>query len=151
MKIIILAIGKMKQDGLADTVAEYQKRLRGKIDIREFDIRDSNAAVLQKKESEALLKNIPAGATVIACHGAGKQLGSCEFSAKIEALRDSGAKALVFLIGGADGHTPELLKKADFAFSFGTMTWPHRVARVMLMEQLYRAQEIAAGHPYHRE
>jgi 23S rRNA (pseudouridine1915-N3)-methyltransferase len=151
MKTLILAIGKMKSDGLADTFAEYQKRLRGKVEVKEFDIKESNAALLQKKESDTLLKNIPTDSYVIACHGAGKQLSSLEFSAKIQKLRDSGRKSLVFLIGGADGHTPDLLKKADFAFSFGTMTWPHRVARVMLIEQLYRAQEIAAGNPYHRE
>src|ERR1700761_2681825 len=148
MKILILAIGKLKDKNLEAVFADYQKRLRGKVEVKEFDIKDSVPAVLQKKESEALPKNVPSDSYVAACHGAGKQLDSREFSKKLESLRQTGRKTLVFLIGGADGHTPEVLKKADFAFSFGTMTWPHRLARVMLIEQLYRAQEIAAGNPY---
>ena len=88
---------------------------------------------------------------MIACDAKGKQLTSREFAAKLGKLRDQGQKSLVFLIGGADGHRPEVLKKADFSLSFGTMTWPHRLFRVMLTEQLYRAEAIAEGSPYHRE
>ncbi|HVY13472.1 MAG TPA: 23S rRNA (pseudouridine(1915)-N(3))-methyltransferase RlmH [Alphaproteobacteria bacterium] len=150
MKILILAIGKMKGE-LSDALAEYKKRLKLPLEIKEFDIRESNPALLQQKESAALLKQIPDGAYVVACHGAGKALSSREFAKKLQLLRDKGTKTLVFLIGGADGHTAEILKKADFALSFGTMTWPHRLARLMLMEQLYRAETIMAGSPYHRE
>ncbi|MBI3420135.1 MAG: 23S rRNA (pseudouridine(1915)-N(3))-methyltransferase RlmH [Proteobacteria bacterium] len=150
MKILILAIGKMKRAGLSDALKEYEQRLRAPVEIKEFDIKESNSKRLQQKESAALLKAIPPGAYVIAMDGKGKQLESREFAAKLQKLRQS-HKTLVFLIGGTDGHTPELLKKADFTLSFGTMTWPHRLARVMLVEQLYRAQEIAAGNPYHRE
>jgi 23S rRNA (pseudouridine1915-N3)-methyltransferase len=151
MKILILAIGKMKRDGLNDAFEEYEKRLKGKVTVKEFDIRDSDPKKMQAKESEALAKNIPPGSYVVALDPGGKSLSSPEFAAKMAKLKNQGTKTLVFLIGGADGHTTDLLKKADFTLSFGTMTWPHRLFRVMLVEQLYRAEAIAAGSPYHRE
>ncbi len=151
MKFLILAIGKLKGGGHAESFAEYQKRLRGALEVREFDLRESNPVLLRKKESETLLNAVPEGAYVIACDAAGKPLSSRGFAEKLGRLRENGVKTAAFLIGGADGHTPGLLKKADFALSFGTMTWPHRLARVMLAEQLYRAEAIAAGCPYHRE
>lgn len=83
--------------------------------------------------------------------GRGKTLTSQGFSEHIARWTGRESKRLVFLIGGADGHSDDVMKKADFTLSFGTMTWPHMLARVMLVEQLYRAQQIAAGHPYHRE
>ncbi len=140
----------MKSGGAAELFAEYEKRLKGEIEIHEFDLKDSNPAQLQKKESAALLAAIPKDSVVVAMDGRGKQLSSPDLSAKIKGWRQN-ARHIVFLIGGADGHTDEVLKKADFILSFGTMTWPHRLARVMLIEQLYRAGTIAAGHPYHRE
>jgi 23S rRNA (pseudouridine1915-N3)-methyltransferase len=80
----------------------------------------------------------------------GKALPSEAFAAKIGDWRDRGAGDLAFLIGGADGHGDAVRARADFLLAFGPMTWPHMLVRGMLAEQLYRAQQILAGHPYHR-
>lgn len=150
-KILIFAIGKMKSGDLADALLEYQKRIRAKVAIQEIDLRDSDPEKLQEKESKALLAAVPQGSFVVALDARGKSLKSRDFAAKIRGWRESTGKPIVFLIGGADGHCDFLRKKADFILSFGEMTWPHLLARVMLMEQLYRAEAINAGHPYHRD
>jgi len=141
----------MKQGPMADALAEFQKRLRWKVTIKEFDFKDSNPNKLREKESQALLAAIPEGFRIIACDERGKETSSVDFARKIEHWQDNESQNLAFLIGGADGHSDGLRKKADFLLSFGRMTWPHMMARVMLVEQLYRAQQIMAGHPYHRE
>lgn len=146
----LLAIGKMGSGPYAQAFAEYQKRLGSSLHFREIDIRERNPALLQQKESQALLEAAGKGALLIALDGRGKQLNSEAFAKQINAWLENESRHLTFLIGGADGHTEELLKKADFMLSFGTMTWPHMLARVMLVEQLYRARQITAGHPYHR-
>jgi len=93
---------------------------------------------------------LPKGATAVALDAGGKQFSSEAFAARLAAWRESGAAELAFLIGGADGIAETVLTRADFILSLGAMTWPHLLARVMLLEQLYRAQQIIAGHPYHR-
>jgi 23S rRNA (pseudouridine1915-N3)-methyltransferase len=98
-----------------------------------------------------LLARVPDRAVVIALDERGTALTSAAFAQKITKWRDSGASGLAFLIGGADGHPDSLRQRADFLLSLGPMTWPHLLVRGMLLEQLYRAQQILAGHPYHRE
>lgn len=149
--ITILAIGTMKRGGQAHALDEYVQRIRWPLAIKVFDLKDSHPEKLQEKESAALLSACPKDAFIIALDERGKTLKSSEFSAKLQEWRQIHNRPLAFLIGGADGHHEHLRKKADFLLSFGTMTWPHRLARIMLVEQLYRAQQIAAGHPYHRE
>lgn len=146
----ILAIGKINRDGAAELCAEYEKRLKAKISITEIDIKEREPKKLRERESAALLDKIPPDSFVVVLDGTGKELSSLHFAEKMQQWGTE-HRHITFLIGGADGHTPAVLKKADFILSFGTMTWPHRLARVMLLEQLYRAQQIAAGHPYHRE
>jgi 23S rRNA (pseudouridine1915-N3)-methyltransferase len=143
MKTLILAVGKLRGPE-AELCAEYQKRLAGKIAIKEI------VASTQKAEMESLLKTIPAKAFVILCDERGKDLPSRELTAKLTSWQERGTD-LVFMIGGADGFTDKLRERASFMLSFGRATWPHRLARVMLLEQLYRAQQINAGHPYHRD
>lgn len=147
----IIAIGKMGKGIYADAFAEYQKRLGKNLALKEIDIREKNASVLQQKESAALLAAAGNDSFIVALDGRGKQLSSPEFSKAITKWTETESKRVVFLIGGADGHSDAVYKKADFLLSFGTMTWPHMLARVMLAEQIYRARQIAAGHPYHRE
>jgi 23S rRNA (pseudouridine1915-N3)-methyltransferase len=86
----------------------------------------------------------------VALDGHGTALGSEGFAARLAAWRDGGAGDLAFLIGGADGLSEAVRKRAQMVLSLGPMTWPHFLARGMLLEQLYRAQQILAGHPYHR-
>jgi 23S rRNA (pseudouridine1915-N3)-methyltransferase len=118
----------------------------GPVDIIELESRKPGKAA----EGELLLQHLD-GAYVIACDEHGKAHPSRAFAARIARLRDDGARKLVIVIGGADGHSPELLARADETLAFGPQTWPHALARVMLAEQVYRAVTILAGGPYHRD
>jgi len=104
-----------------------------------------------RHEGEKLLKAVPVGAFVIALDGAGKTLSSAAFAKRLGAWRDGGVKDIAFLIGGANGLDGAVTGAADLVLSLGAMTWPHLLARAMLVEQIYRAQCILSGHPYHRE
>jgi 23S rRNA (pseudouridine1915-N3)-methyltransferase len=88
---------------------------------------------------------------LIALDERGKTLGSRDFAGRLKGWEDQGAAEIVFLLGGADGLAPEIRDRASFVLSLGQMTWPHLLARAMLVEQIYRAQQILAGHPYHRD
>jgi 23S rRNA (pseudouridine1915-N3)-methyltransferase len=104
---------------------------------------------LVAREGELLLAAIPRGATLVAMDPRGAALSSEDLAARLGRLRDEGA-SVAFAIGGADGLSPEVLRAARLKLSLGAMTWPHMLARVMLAEQLFRAQSILSGHPYHR-
>lgn len=140
--ILILAVGKMR-GGDAELCEEYKKRLTGAVAIKEI------ATGTQASEGAALLKAIPPKSFVVLLDEGGKNISSRELAAHF--ARWQARDHLVFIIGGADGLTDDLRARADFTLAFGTLTWPHRLARVMLLEQLYRAQQIKAGHPYHRD
>jgi 23S rRNA (pseudouridine1915-N3)-methyltransferase len=101
-------------------------------------------------EARLLRNALPRGAVVVALDERGQQLSSPDFAARLAGWRDAGRAGVAFMIGGADGLSPDLVAEADFTLSFGRMVWPHMLARVMLAEQLYRAASILAGAPYHR-
>jgi 23S rRNA (pseudouridine1915-N3)-methyltransferase len=109
------------------------------------------APELKRREAGLILATLPAGARLVALDERGRQWGSREFADRLAAWRDAGAAALAFAIGGAEGLGDAVIDRADAVMSLGAMTWPHVLARVMLLEQLYRAQQILAGHPYHRD
>ena len=110
----------------------------------------ASQVILKRAEAELLLAAIPQGSVVVALDERGKALSSEAFAAKMGAWRDQGAADIAFLIGGADGHGDAVRARADFLLALGPMTWPHMLVRGMLTEQIYRAQQILAGHPYHR-
>lgn len=151
MKILILAIGKAR--GVeAEWAQEYQKRLGASVGVEEFAASKSlPPAETQKAEAQFLLKAIPEKSFVLLLDERGKDISSRDFAGKISDWQDRGIAHLVFIIGGADGVTDEIRKRADFTICFGKLTWPHRLVRVMLLEQIYRAKQIIAGHPYHRD
>src|ERR1700733_14467673 len=103
-------------------------------------------AETQKAEVELLLKAIPAKSFVVLLDERGRDLSSRDFAAKMKGWHEQSFANLVFLIGGADGVTDSVCEGADFTLGLGHATWPHRLVRVMLLEQLYRAQQINAGH-----
>jgi 23S rRNA (pseudouridine1915-N3)-methyltransferase len=109
------------------------------------------AAELKRREAELILRAVAAGSRLVALDARGQQWTSGDFAQRIAAWRDAGTPALAFAIGGADGLGEAVITRADAVLSLGAMTWPHLLARVMLLEQLYRGQQILAGHPYHRE
>ena len=107
-------------------------------------------AQLKAREGALILKALPAGARLFALDAGGEAWSSEEFAERLRGLRDAGAAELAFAIGGAEGLDKSVLDRAERVMSLGRMTWPHLLARGMLLEQLYRAQQILAGHPYHR-
>lgn len=158
MRLLIAAIGKLKDDEERAICARYAKRLAGvgkpvalgPLEIREMpESRASSANERKDDEARRLLKAAD-GAFRIALNAGGKLLTSEKFAAMLGAERDAGAKLIVFLIGGPDGHGDPALDQASLQLSLGSLTLPHGLARVVLVEQLYRAATILAGHPYHR-
>ena len=110
-----------------------------------------SAPELKNREAELLLAAVPAGARLVALDERGAVWSSRDFAERLRAWRDGGAGALAFAIGGAEGLGAAVIERADVVMSLGAMTWPHLLARSLLREQLYRAQQILAGHPYHRD
>ena len=108
-------------------------------------------ALLKAREGELILGVLPAGARLVALDRAGEAWSSRDFAERLARWRERGEGAVAFAIGGAEGLADSVLERADSVVSLGPMTWPHLLARAMLLEQIYRAQQIAAGHPYHRE
>ena len=109
------------------------------------------AAELKQREAELILAAVPSGARLIALDERGASWTSRQFAERLASWRNAGAPALAFAIGGADGLGQVVIDRADAVLSLGPMTWPHLLARSLLLEQLYRAQQILAGHPYHRD
>jgi 23S rRNA (pseudouridine1915-N3)-methyltransferase len=110
----------------------------------------AQSPALRKQEEGRALTTAAQGAALILLDETGKSLGSEVFAARLGEQRDAGVRHLLCAIGGADGHDPDLRARTTLVLSFGAMTWPHQIVRVMLAEQLYRATTILSGHPYHR-
>jgi len=106
---------------------------------------------LKAREAELILAAVPPGAPLVALEEGGKNWSSREFAERLAGWRDRGVATLAFAIGGADGLGPAVIERANAIVSLGAMTWPHLMVRSLLLEQLYRAQQILAGHPYHRD
>ena len=147
MKITVIAVGKMKDGPLTSLFDTYAKRLRWKIELREIDIKKSNPAEQQEAECAQILSVVPPGTKLIVCDERGRTPTSVEFARQIEQWQSD---QIIFAIGGADGMNDAVRQRADLLLSFGRLTWPHQLARVMLVEQIYRAQTILDNHPYHR-
>ena len=151
MKITIACIGRAGRGPERELYEHYAGRIRWPLALRELDERKKlPPAELVRREGELLLGAVPDKAVVVALDRRGKALDSAGFAQRLGRWRDDGVAELAFLIGGADGHGESLLKQASLVLSFGAMTWPHLLARAMLAEQIYRAQQMLAGHPYHR-
>ncbi|MGC2825833.1 MAG: 23S rRNA (pseudouridine(1915)-N(3))-methyltransferase RlmH [Pseudolabrys sp.] len=159
MRIVVAAVGRLKQDSETELSERYRKRVAqtgrqlGLRDIEIIEIRESRATDAGKRmleESIALANVIPQDAAVVLLDSLGENLDSIGFATQLAKWRANGRPVIVFLIGGADGLAASLREKAELRLSFGAATWPHQLVRVMLLEQLYRSMTILAGHPYHR-
>jgi 23S rRNA (pseudouridine1915-N3)-methyltransferase len=151
MRLTIAVVGRLKAGPEKALYDLYAKRITWPLALREVEERRKlSAAERMGRESALLLDACPAGATLVALDRRGKALDSAGLARWIGSRIDSGAADLAFLVGGAEGHSEGLLKRAALVLSFGPMTFPHLLARILLVEQLYRAQQILAGHPYHR-
>jgi 23S rRNA (pseudouridine1915-N3)-methyltransferase len=151
MRLWVAAIGRMRPGPLLELQNEYAKRIGRDLVLKEVEERRKLApAELRRRESELLLGAIPSGALRVVLDERGQTLSSEVFAARLGAWRDAGTPDLAFMVGGADGHEASVRDGAALVLGFGAMTWPHLLARIMLLEQLYRARQILAGHPYHR-
>jgi 23S rRNA (pseudouridine1915-N3)-methyltransferase len=162
MKLRLLAVGRAgTKRPEAALIEEYRQRLTWPLTIQEVEEkRPLPSAALKKREGELLLAALGTNKPGIGKTGRqaavvlderGKTLNSRDFAGQIGSWRDDGMAEIVFLIGGADGHDDAVKQRADLLLSLGALTWPHQLVRVLLVEQLYRAQQILAGHPYHRD
>lgn len=152
MRTVIVAVGRWKKGPERALYDAYVRRLRPVPELIEVEEKRSRLPVPARIAAEGALQlaRIPAESFVVALDGRGKTLSSEDLAARLGALRDGGMPAVTFVIGGADGLAAEVLARADLVLSLGAMTWPHLLVRTLLAEQLYRAEAILAGHPYHR-
>ena len=156
MRMTLIAVGRAKPDPVRDLYDRYAERLGhgplGGLTLKEVEERRPlPPEELKRREAELLLGALPKGARLIALDECGKTLTSGDFAALLGRWRDDGTQDLAFAIGGADGLDASVREAAARTISLGAMTWPHMLTRALLAEQLYRAQSILSGHPYHRE
>lgn len=159
MRVHLFAIGRLKAGPERDLSARYVERFAkagtqlglefGRL-LELPESRAGNPETRKREEADALEKALPDGTCLILLDERGKTIPSEEFASWIGEWRDAGRRDLVLAIGGADGHGEALRQRADRILSFGKMTWPHQLVRIMASEQLYRVATILAGHPYHR-
>jgi 23S rRNA (pseudouridine1915-N3)-methyltransferase len=151
LRLWLAAVGRAKPGPELDLYQQYVRRLSPALTLKEVEEKRPLPVPERKaREAELLLAAIPAGAVVVALDERGKSPGSEEFARRLGQWRDGGIGDLAFVIGGADGHGDAVRSRAGLLLSFGAMTWPHMLVRAMLAEQLWRAQAILSGHPYHR-
>ena len=150
MRFHIIAVGRLRRGVEGDLFEHFQGRIRWPLDIHEIDDRKSGTDGRKAREGKSILAAIPDDAIVATLDEKGRDLGSEDLAARIGDWRDSGVRDMAFVIGGADGLAEDVRRRADLVLAFGRATWPHLIVRGMLAEQLYRAQQILAGHPYHR-
>ncbi len=155
MRARLIAVGERMPVWVAEGFAEYRKRLSHDLPLELIELRPGtrgkgrDEARAIQDEGAAILAALPHDTHVVALDGRGKTWSSEELAAQLERWRMNG-RDLAFLIGGPDGHAPDVLARADHRWSLGPLTLPHMLVRLVLAEQLYRATTIAAGHPYHR-
>ena len=158
MNMALICMGKLKEKYWRDAAAEYEKRLSrfGKWETIELpdlpEPSNSSPAIeeqIKKKEGEAILSKLREGDVVVCLCIDGKQLDSVKLSQKLTEMIDTGRR-VVFIIGGSLGLSDDVVRRAQLKLSFSPMTFPHQLARIMLLEQTYRALKIAAGERYHK-
>lgn len=149
IQIELISVGLLKNGSEKDIYDSYNKRLNAPIQLTEIDARKHND---RKSWQKALASYLDTSKSYkIFLDEKGKHLSSEAFAQKIETLTLHGQSSLCFVVGGADGFDRDFIKEyADFTLSLSQMTFPHMMARIFLVEQLYRAQQIIANHPYHR-
>lgn len=159
MRIHVIAIGRLKQGPERELAERFRARFEDvgrrlgfkSLVVREIpESRARDAPTRIAEELAEILGNLPDGCMVMALDERGDSMPSGAFARALGQYRDAGQADLVFVIGGADGLSPDLRRMAKRTIAFGGATWPHQLARVMLFEQLYRAVTLLAGHPYHR-
>src|ERR1700749_4473375 len=159
MRIVVIAVGRLKQGPERELAGRYRERFEEmgrKLGFRGLEIheipetRARDAATRMAEEAAAMTAAIPDKSVLVALDERGDNLRSEAFAKHLGRRPDDTVANTVFAIGGADGLSPDLRRRAKLRLAFGSATWPHQMVRVMLLEQIYRAATILAGHPYHR-
>jgi 23S rRNA (pseudouridine1915-N3)-methyltransferase len=159
MRLVVISIGRLKQGPERELAERYRERfddIGRKLGFRGLEIheipesRARDPASRITEEATAISAAIPAKSALVALDERGENIDSAAFARHLGAWRDQSVANTIFVIGGADGLSPDLRRKAKLSIAFGSATWPHQMVRVMLLEQIYRAATILAGHPYHR-
>ena len=156
MKMRIVAIGRIRSGPEREMLDDYAQRTQavgrpiglGPLDETEIDNRNLHG---KTAESEAIVAAAATADRVVLLDERGKTLNSRQFATQLEAWRDEGVRETAFCIGGADGHDRTAFKNIHLSLAFGPAVWPHKLVRIMLAEQIYRAGSILAGTPYHRD
>ena len=151
LKIDVIAVGRLRKGPSFELCQEYMKRIKWSFSVFEVEAKSNEPAAIQREETKKINEHINDNAFVIVMDEKGNGLRSLDFAKTLENLQNTGERQIQFIIGGADGLTEETRGRANMLLSFGQQTWPHMLVRVMLFEQIYRAQQILAGHPSHRE
>ncbi len=145
MKIRILAVGKLKRGPISELLEDFKKRCKWSLQFIEIDNNNKSAECTQ------ILSHITEEDYVIVLDERGVSLSSQDFASYLDKLQVTGTSRITFVIGGAYGLDKDIMEKAHKKLAFGVQTWPHMFVRLMLVEQIYRAESILAGHPYHKE
>lgn len=149
MNLLVLVTGKCRDQSMLALEKEYYKRLPAgwKVEVRELA---EGTPVQEAKTQMEALARVAKPVMKVVLDEKGQQVGSVELAAKVEEWQGKGIKTLVVMVGGADGFSQEVKAAADWVWSFSKLTFPHQMMRVLLAEQIYRADAIVRGHPYHR-
>jgi 23S rRNA (pseudouridine1915-N3)-methyltransferase len=159
MRLVIITVGRLKQGPERELAERYRERfddIGRRLGFRDSEVleiaegRARDASRRMAEEASAISAAIPEKSVVVALDQRGDNIDSEAFARHLGRWRDDQVANSIFIIGGADGLSPELRRMAKLRLAFGSATWPHQMVRVMLLEQLYRAATILAGHPYHR-
>ena len=159
MRLVVIAIGRLKQGPERELAERYRTRfddMGRKLGFRGLEIheisesRAREAPARMAEEAAEILAVVPDKSVLVTMDERGSNVDSAAFARHLGQWRDQSVANAVFVIGGADGLSPDLRRKEKLAIAFGAATWPHQMVRVMLLEQLYRAATILSGHPYHR-
>ena len=159
LEITIIAVGKMKEKFYIDAASEYLKRLGAYARVAVTELPEARrpdspspaeTAAAMEREADAIFAGVPKGGALISMCVEGREMTSEEFSRELETLASSGFSKLCFVIGGSDGLSQRVKSASRIRLSMSRMTLPHHLARVMLLEQLYRAMNISSGGKYHK-
>jgi 23S rRNA (pseudouridine1915-N3)-methyltransferase len=152
MRITIVAVGKLRRSIFNQLYGLYAKRLRWELRLREIEPHSSkNIKEQQRHESSRLLALIPDGAQIIILDENGETLSSPGLASWINSKIQNGSKDICIVIGGANGLDLDIFSKSHLILALGRLTWPHLLVRGMILEQIYRVQQILSGHPYHKD
>lgn len=158
-EITLIAMGKLKEKFYLSAAAEYEKRLKGYCQFKILELPEvrlpenpSSAEISAglEKEADLILSKLPKGCWFCTLTPEGKMLSSESLAEKLSMVKNSGKSSACFLIGSSFGISPRIKEKADFKLSMSPMTFPHHLARIMVLEQIYRAEAIQAGSKYHK-